>query len=104
MDRLQFLGSINQGNFVMSQDNVIQFFDHTMAVYNLVGNYNITDVMSTIESPFCMTFNVSCYNPTQVSSMMEQLAIQRGMDLYGKHFQIHSSLNGNVLGIQILQS
>lgn len=104
MDRLQFLGSINQGNFVMSQDNIIQFFDHIMAAYNLVGSYHNISVMSNIESPVCMSFNVSCYTPNQATGMMEQLASYHGMDLYGKHFQIHSSINGNALGIQILQS
>lgn len=104
MDRLQFLGSIDHGGFVSSDQNIIQFFDHTMAAYNLVGNINDIEVMSNIDSPLSMTFSVSFYTQDQAIRMMERLAMKNGIDLYGKRFMIHAARNNNTLGIQILQA
>lgn len=105
MDRLQFIGSIDQGNFVSSQDAIIQFFDHTMAAYNLVGQYNGITVCSQIDSPFCMTFKILFKAEDQAVRMADHIMndLHNRMDLYGKIFNLHSCIMGNTLGIQILQ-
>lgn len=106
MDRLQFIGSIDHGCFVNSQDAIIQFFDHTMAAYDLIGKCNNDiDITSTIESPLCMTFTISFNSQNQALNMATKIKndFQNKLEIYGKMFQIIHTVSGNNLGIQIIQ-
>lgn len=108
MDRLQFIGSIDHGNFVSSEDAIIQFFDHTMAAYDLIGQYNddIDVVKSSIESPLCMRFTISFLSPDQALCMIDKIInyFHNHIEIYGKTFHITPNVNGSTIGIQILQS
>lgn len=107
MDRLQFIGSIDHGCFINSQDAIIQFFDHTMAAYDLIGKCNddIT-IKSNIESPLCMTFTISFISQNQALDMVNRISnhFNNKLELYGKLFNVVPTVDGNKLGIQILQS
>jgi hypothetical protein len=107
MDRLQFIGSIDHGNFVTSPDTIIQFFDHTMAAYDLIGQCNDDiDVKSTIESSLCMNFTISFISSDQALRMVDKIMnyFHNRIELYGKRFLITPNANGNIVGIQILQT
>lgn len=105
MDRLEFIGSINDGGFAFQDaQNIIHYFDHIMAAYNVVGSYSCMKVNSTINSPLCMTFNVSFENPNQVLVMRSHIEKDlREIHLYGKNFLITPSTSDNNLIIQIQQ-
>lgn len=105
MDRLQFIGSINHGDFVSSKDEIIQFFDHIMAAYNLVGQINDIDVVTNVNSPYSITFTILFGNRDQAKCMSDRITndFHNKMSLYCKNFDIHQTLSENVLGIQILQ-
>ena len=49
MDRIQFIGQTYQG-FTSSIDDIINFFDHTMAVYEIVGDTTAANVHGITDS------------------------------------------------------
>ncbi len=105
MDRLQFIGSIDQGSFASSEDAIINFFDHTMAAYDLCGKYNDISVCSQINTPLCMTFNISFGSKDHATKMVDRITndFHNKMELYGKVFNIKSNITESSVGIQILQ-
>jgi len=104
MDRLEFIGSIDHGDFVSSQDAIIQFFDHTMAAYNLIGECRDIEVLSNINSSISMTFKIIFTQPIQSETMANKITTDfaNKMNLYGKLFNINPTVSGNILDIQIL--
>lgn len=102
MDRLKFIESMNGGGFVSSDaQNIIQYFDHIMAAYDVIGSYDDIKVNGTINSPLCMTFNIVLGGHDQVLFILNH--IERDLALYGKLFSITPSANKNNLSIQIQQ-
>lgn len=105
MDRLQFIGSIDQGNF-MSNPNAMHFFDHIMAAYNIVGMYPAHVVRSTpMVDPKEISLSVDFINADCARSAYAKVTneLHNRMDLYGKIFSIQPVLNNNTLGILIHQ-
>ena len=86
MNRVEFLHSINQ-NGKDFQSTLIGFFDQFMALYSLVGQYNVSVVNNTDEST--IKFTVS-FDESDLLNRLEDMIAQNNnmITLYGRVFNI----------------
>lgn len=93
MDRLQFVKSIE---FPLDNDFVkcaIEYFDHEMLLYNLVGNCkNVCIIKGDSLSPSEMVFSVAFTNRDDAKEMIGILSGSSDVFLYGKRFHVISSI------------
>lgn len=104
MDRLQFVKSIE---FPPDNDFVkcaIEYFDHEMLLYNLVGNCNSVSIKGDSLSPSEMYFSVAFTNREGAKEMIGILSEASDVFLYGKRFHVIASIpitDGNTVEIRL---
>lgn len=104
MDRVEFVKSMNDSN--ISSDDIVRFFDHTMALYNLVGTSEIIEITRDIELPnsiSAISFYIKFSNNDQAITMRDTIhnTYNSSVAIYGRNFQITDVLMDNVLRLQL---
>lgn len=98
MDRLQFVNSINfvqDCNFVKA---AIEYFDHEMLLYNLIGKCNSVSIVGDTKSPQELFFSVNFKTSEESVEMMNALLSNGNqVSIYSKVFnmRINRSIQDN---------
>lgn len=89
MDRLQFVNSINFGqdcNFVKA---AIEYFDHEMLLYNLIGKCNGIHIVGDTKSPQELFFSVNFRTSEEAIEMVNGLLSNGNqVSIYSKTFNM----------------
>lgn len=85
MDRVEFLKKIDQQGKDFPS-TLIAFFDQFMALYSLVGGYNINVVNNTDEDK--VKFTVSFDESDKINQLEQIIAHNNTISLYGRVFNI----------------
>ena len=101
MNRLTFIGQTYQGTMV-SVDDVIKFFDHTMAAYELVESIDDLQVHG-ITDPLHSSLTIQVESPN-LAKLHEVVAyinetIHNRKDVYGKSFVVEAAINGSLVDL-----
>jgi len=96
MNRIQFIGQTYSGALV-SIDDIINFFDHTMAAYEVVQgveNASIHGTPDTIHSS--LKIIVESPNQSELQDVVTYIndTIHNRKNLYGKSFSIQAHIDG----------
>lgn len=102
MDRVQFIGAAVDPDMI-SSNTIVQYFDHTMAAYNIVGSCSNIFISSSVNSSLCMTFDVIFEDSTQAETMYIRLLKNNRIEIYGKVFNVQSHLNDKKISLRINQ-
>lgn len=89
MDRVQFVKSIEfkENDFVKC---AIEYFDHEMLLYNLVGKYNEVHIEGDSLSPRIMKFSVNFKTDNQACEMLDIINRCPDVLIYGKSFHVNT--------------
>lgn len=96
MDRFQFIGQATTGNRI-TVDDIIQFFDHTMAAYEVVG---ALDNLRVHGEPDSFSSSLKIFMESPNTSELENVVsyidntLHNRKDLYGKTFDIQAKIEG----------
>lgn len=96
MNRLEFIGQTRHGTLV-SVDDIVRFFDHMMAVYEIVGNVEDATVHGTTDS-INSSLSIKVESP-DMPKLMEVVSyinntIHNRKDIYGKSFKVDATMDG----------
>lgn len=96
MNRLEFIGQTRQGTLV-SVDDIVRFFDHIMAAYEIVGDVEGATIRGTTDS-LHSSLSIKVESPN-VPKLLEVVAyinntIHNKKDIYGKSFKVEASVDG----------
>lgn len=97
MNRLEFIGQTHQGTLV-SVDDIVRFFDHMMAAYEIVENVE----GASVSNPSTDLFNSSLCIKVESSNMSKLLevvayinnTIHNRKEIYGKSFRVEAVVDG----------
>ena len=106
MDRMTFIGQSNQGN-PLSADDIIKYFDHAMAAYEVVQGVDDMSVISTpddhhsslkliIRSPYILELN-------DVVNYINN-SLQNKKDIYGKSFYIAAIIHDDDVELSVQEN
>lgn len=101
MNRFEFIGQTHQGKLV-SIDEVIQYFDHAMAAYGLVGNVDDIHVSGNTDNIHSsLNLKIESPNPAKLQEVVAYIndTIHNHTNLYGKTFQIGAAISGNSIDL-----
>lgn len=92
MNRAQFMNTIDRKDPI-SIDTIVNFFDHTMVMYDIIGELNDVSVSSQIISPVGVAFNLKFSNVNQANIVYSKVTgdLQNKISIYGKMFNIQTS-------------
>lgn len=96
MNRLEFIGQTRHGTFV-SVDDIVRFFDHMMAVYEIVGDVEDATVRGTTDSiNSSLSIKVESPNMPKLMEVVSYInnTIHNRKDIYGKSFKVDASIDG----------
>lgn len=102
MDRVQFVESIHDE---ISPDEIVQFFDHTMALYNLVGKSENIEISGNVENSISISFSIKFQDGSQALSMQNKIhtIYNNSIAIYGRMFQINDRIESNTLNLLLYQ-
>ncbi len=103
MDRLEFLTSISQGDNTAVM--ILNYFDHIMAAYNIVGGCKKLLPLGNGVSPTCFLVNIELSNANEAALIDGKIKneLHNRIDIYGKIFMIKSTVTSATLGMMIEQ-
>lgn len=96
MDRIDFIGQI-YGRQALSIDDVVKFFDHSMAAYEVLQPLQPTSLDSiTDKLQSLMIIKTYCPDQSKLVSIEGYVnnVIHNKKNLYGKTFYINTNING----------
>lgn len=96
MNRLEFIGQTRQGTLV-SVDDIVRFFDHMMAAYEIVGDVEGATISGATDN-LHSSLSIKVESPN-VPKLLEVVAyinntIHNKKDIYGKSFKVEASIDG----------
>lgn len=97
MDRLEFIGQTRHGTLI-SVDDIVKFFDHTMAAYEIVGNIEDATVRGTTDSVnSSLSIKVESPNIPRLMEVVSYInnTIHNHKDIYGKSFEVDAAMDGD---------
>lgn len=97
MNRLEFIGQTRHGTLV-SVDDIVRFYDHTMVVYEIIGDVQDAVIHGTTDS-INSSLSIKVESP-DVPKLMEVVyyinnTIHNRKDIYGKSFKVDASMDGD---------
>ena len=97
MNRLEFIGQTHQGTLV-SVDDIIRFFDHMMAAYEIVGDVEGAIVHGGTTDNLHSSLSLKVESPN-LSRLLDVVAyinntIHNRKEIYGKSFKVEASIDG----------
>ena len=90
MNMPEFIGQTYQAS-TYPIDDLLRFFDHSMAVYDIIKQYNVTDVCGNTDSNhYTLQMRVMTSNPSDLDNMVSYInsVIHNRKDMYGKVFRV----------------
>ena len=103
MNRCEFVGQTHQGAMI-TVDDVMGFFDHTMAVYDIVKNIeaaHINTIQDIVHSS--LKVQVESSNIPELEGVVDHVnnIIHNRADVYGRHFKLEAGIHGNIVELSI---
>ena len=97
MNRLEFIGQTHQGTLV-SVDDIVRFFDHMMAAYEIIGNVEGATVHGSTTDALHSSLSIKVESPN-MSKLLAVVAyindtIHNRKDIYGKSFEVEATIDG----------
>ena len=97
MNRLEFIGQTHQGTLV-SVDDIVRFFDHMMAIYEIVGDVEGATVRSGATDTLHSSLSIKVESPN-MSRLLDVVAyinntIHNRKEIYGKSFKVEALVDG----------
>ena len=103
MDRLEFIGQTYRG-FTSSIDDIINFFDHTMAVYEIVGDTTAANVHGITDSigqtlKIQATFN----SEEELNNLINFInnTLHNRKSIYGRNFLVNAHTEGCYIELSV---
>lgn len=107
MDRMTFIGQTSQGAPI-SVDDVIRYFDHTMAAYEVVQGVNDISVVGRVPDDIHSLLKLQIHSPhmSELDDVVSYInnTLNNKKDLYGKSFYISASVQGTCVELSVNQS
>lgn len=102
MDRYQFVQSMNKND--ISPETIVQFFDHTMALYDLVGKSENIEVSRNVEASLAISFSIRFQNSDQALMMQNTIRnkYSNTVAIYGRVFHVTDVLSDNMLNLRLI--
>lgn len=97
MNRLEFIGQTHQGTLV-SVDDIVRFFDHMMAAYEIVGDVEGATVHNSATDSLNSSLSIKVESPN-ISRLLDVVAyinntMHNRKEIYGKSFKVEASVDG----------
>ena len=107
MNRLEFIGQTHQGTLV-SVDDIVRFFDHMMAIYEIVGDVEGATVRSGATDTLHSSLSIKVESPN-MSRLMDVVAyinntIHNRKEIYGKSFMVEAVIDGTSVVLFVRES
>lgn len=107
MNRLEFIGQTHQGTLV-SVDDIVRFFDHMMAIYEIVGDVEGATVRSGATDTLHSSLSIKVESPN-MSRLMDVVAyinntIHNRKEIYGKSFMVEAMIDGTSVVLFVRES
>ena len=102
MNRCEFIGQTHNGP--ISSDDVISFFDHTMAAYDIfkdIQDANIHSIQDMVHSS--LRLQVESSNIPELESVVNYVnnEIHNRKNMYDRNFKLEATIDGNIVSISI---
>ena len=93
MNMPDFIGQTYQAS-VYPIDDILRFFDHSMAIYDIIKSYNVTGV-------YGITDNNHYSLQMQIMVNYINCTIHNRKDMYGKTFQVNAQSIGTCASLSV---
>ena len=112
MNMPDFIGQTYQAS-VYPIDDILRFFDHSMAIYDIIKSYNVTGVYGiTDNNHYSLQMQIMAANPADLDSMVNYInctllnlqincTIHNRKDMYGKTFQVNAQSIGTCASLSV---
>ena len=103
MNRLQFLGQTHSRRPI-SLDDVVTYFDHTMAAYDVLGQvctsvqYTETDNLG-----YSMKFEATCLNASDLNGVVDYVnnVLSNRKKIYDREFNINADIVNSCIELNV---
>ena len=85
-------------------DDILRFFDHSMAIYDIVKQYNVTGVCGITDSNhYMLQMQIMTSNPSYLANIVNYINydIHNRKNIYGKVFRIDAQSMGNCANLYV---
>lgn len=104
MNRIEFIGHTHQGIHV-SIDDIVKYFDHTMAAYELVGNIDNSNVYGKPDNIHSsLEIHVESPDLDKLQEVVDHIngTLHNRKDVYGKTFKVSAQkINDNIVELYV---
>ena len=107
MNRIEFIGQTYSGEDKLPLDHIINFFDHIMAAYTVIGNVNGIEMYGTTDiSQSLLKFIIKSTD----SSILQGIAsyinnnLHNNIRIYERSFTINASIDGDTINLFVRKS
>ena len=107
MNRLEFIGQTHQGTLV-SVDDIVRFFDHMMAAYEIVGDVEGATVCNGNTDSLHSSLSIKVESPN-MPRLMDVVAyindtIHNQKEIYGKSFKVEAAIDGTSVVLYVREN
>lgn len=104
MNRLEFIGQTHQGTLV-SVDDIVRFFDHMMATYEIVRDVEGASVSNPLTDVLSSSLSIKVES-SNMDKLLEVVAyinntIHNRKDIYGKSFAVEAVANDTSVDLYV---
>ena len=103
MNRLQFLGQAHSRRPI-SLDDIVTYFDHTMAAYDVLGNTSSTiQYTETDEFGYSMKVKATCLNISEMDSGVDDVnnVLSNRKKIYDREFNINANIENSCIELDV---
>lgn len=103
MDRIQFIGQTYQ-SFTSSIDDIINFFDHTMAVYEIVGDKTAANVHGITDNDrHILKIRAKFNNENELQEVLNYIdnTLHNRKNIYGRNFHVDAHTEGYYIELSV---
>lgn len=104
MNRLEFICQIHRGR-IISVDNIIRFFDHTMAAYNIIGDIKSITINNLIEEKqnSLIRINANIDNQDELNTVVHKVNkdLNNCCEIYNKEFNLNIDINSPAVELTV---
>lgn len=103
MNRLQFLGQAHSRQPI-SLDNIVTYFDHTMAAYDVLGNIcSSIQYTETDEFGYSMKIKATCLNISEMDSVVDYVnnILNNRKKIYDREFNINANVENSCIELDV---
>ena len=103
MNRLQFLGQAHSRRPI-SLDDIVTYFDHTMAAYDVLGNTSSTiQYTETDGFGYSMKFKATFLNTSDLSGVVDYVnnILNNRKKIYDREFDINANIENSCIELNV---